>query len=116
MKTEQVGYWVVGFMLVAQGIAVRLLAPFWIIALPVTAVAILAVIHTLNHDGAKVTKPLRAYTSVAVLAAATGAAFWFAPEKISFKLQMARVAFLDVSIIWFAAVASSHARGNIKSA
>ena len=116
MKTEKIGYWVAGFMLLVQGFTVRFHADFWLIALPAVVAAILTVIHTLKHDGAKVTKPLRAYSSVAILAAMTGAAFWFAPENISFKLQMARVAILDIAIIWFAAVASSHARGKMQSA
>lgn len=114
MNIEQVGRGLVVAMILAQAALIAFGAGFWMLATPPALVAAIAAFSTFDYPQAAIAKPLPAFLTVAVLAVATAAFFGFAPEQMSFKLQMVRAVTLDVTLISFTCVAAAHARCRVK--
>ena len=105
-KSSQLGYWVAVGMLAGQGVLLLLGAPVWGILLPGAAVAVWCGIH----EPAKFGKPSVAYAIAAILVAASLASFWFVPEDLSFRAQLARGGLLDLTLVWLGWVIAAEVR------
>ena len=116
MTSERLGYLIASFMIIAQMVLMSFDAGFWALVVPGVIVAIGCAVGTFNNIQAGAAKPRFAYVTLTVFGAATVASFWFAPEEVPFKLQMARLAMLDLTLILLACVMAANMRRRMRAA
>lgn len=112
-QNEQVRYAGIGFIGL-QAILIGLAANIWALCILPSLLAVVLAVHTFRRTDTQVNKPVRAYIAVGVACVAVGALFWFAPEDLSYRMQVARAAFLDAAIILFTCVTAAHARARLR--